>query len=71
MYLFISKNWFSLTLLNVNPLLELDDSVDAEEIQSGVCDNYLLCISESNEKLKDKSQDVDIGIVVSTAQEFM
>uniref|UniRef100_A0ABM5FTJ0 DNA mismatch repair protein Msh3 isoform X2 n=1 Tax=Pogona vitticeps TaxID=103695 RepID=A0ABM5FTJ0_9SAUR len=48
---------------DVNPLLKLDDSVDAEEIQSDMCDNYLLCISESNEKLKDKSQDIVIGIV--------
>ncbi|XP_062985738.1 DNA mismatch repair protein Msh3 [Elgaria multicarinata webbii] len=48
---------------DVNPLLKLDNLLDAEEMPSDVCDNYLLCISESKENFRDKSQDIVIGIV--------
>ncbi|XP_042304508.1 DNA mismatch repair protein Msh3 isoform X3 [Sceloporus undulatus] len=48
---------------DVNPLLKLNNPVDAEEIPSDVCDNYLLCISESKENIKDKNQNVHIGMV--------
>lgn len=50
----------------MNPLLKLDDPVDVEEITADVSDNYLLCICENKESLRDKKKgDVVIGIVVS------
>ncbi|XP_053147197.1 DNA mismatch repair protein Msh3 isoform X2 [Hemicordylus capensis] len=49
---------------DVNPLLKIDNPVDSsDEMPSDVCDNYLLCISESKESLKDKSRNTVIGIV--------
>ncbi|XP_038259774.1 DNA mismatch repair protein Msh3 isoform X3 [Dermochelys coriacea] len=49
---------------DVNPLLKLDDPVGVEEITSDVSDNYLLCICENKESLRDKKKgDVVIGIV--------
>uniref|UniRef100_A0A8C0AR61 DNA mismatch repair protein MSH3 n=1 Tax=Buteo japonicus TaxID=224669 RepID=A0A8C0AR61_9AVES len=51
-------------LLNVNPLLKLDDSVDVEEVTTDVPDNYLLCICENGENLKDRKKgDTVIGIM--------
>ena len=50
----------------MNPLLKLDDSVDVEEVTTDVPDNYLLCIYENGENLKDRKKgDVVIGIMVS------
>nr|XP_009686792.1 PREDICTED: DNA mismatch repair protein Msh3 isoform X4 [Struthio camelus australis] len=49
---------------DVNPLLKLDDSVDVEEVTTDVPDNYLLCICENGENLKDRKKgDVAIGIM--------
>ncbi|XP_042711816.2 DNA mismatch repair protein Msh3 isoform X8 [Chrysemys picta bellii] len=49
---------------DVNPLLKLDDPVDVEEITADVSDNYLLCICENKESLRDKKKgDVVIGIM--------
>ncbi|EMP29535.1 DNA mismatch repair protein Msh3 [Chelonia mydas] len=43
---------------------KLDDPVDVEEITADVSDNYLLCICENKESLRDKKKgDVVIGIV--------
>ncbi|XP_019328066.1 PREDICTED: LOW QUALITY PROTEIN: DNA mismatch repair protein Msh3 [Aptenodytes forsteri] len=51
---------------DVNPLLKLDDSVDVEEVTTDVPDNYLLCICENGENLKDRKKgDIVIGIMVS------
>lgn len=48
------------------PLLKLDDSVDVEEVTADVPDNYLLCICENGENLKDRKKgDILIGIMVS------
>ncbi|NXI39218.1 MSH3 protein, partial [Galbula dea] len=44
--------------------LTLDDSVDVEEVATDVPDNYLLCICENGENLKDrKKSDIAIGIM--------
>ncbi|XP_030323488.1 DNA mismatch repair protein Msh3 [Calypte anna] len=49
---------------DVNPLLKLDDSVDVEEVTTDVPDNYLLCMCENGENLKDKKKgDIVIGIM--------
>ncbi|OPJ82140.1 DNA mismatch repair protein Msh3 [Patagioenas fasciata monilis] len=49
---------------DVYPLLKLDDSVDVEEVTADVPDNYLLCICENGENLKDRKKgDVLIGIM--------
>uniref|UniRef100_A0A8B9PG33 DNA mismatch repair protein MSH3 n=1 Tax=Apteryx owenii TaxID=8824 RepID=A0A8B9PG33_APTOW len=50
---------------DVNPLLKLDDSVDVEEVTTmDVPDNYLLCICENGENLKDRKKgDIVIGIM--------
>ncbi|KAM4638526.1 DNA mismatch repair protein Msh3 isoform 2-T5 [Amazona ochrocephala] len=48
---------------DVNPLLKLDDSLDVEDVTTDVPDNYLLCICENGENLKDKKKgDIVIGI---------
>lgn len=48
-----------------------DNAMEAEEI-SDVCDNYLLCVSESKDSLRNKSQEnVVIGIVVSNLEYFL
>ncbi|XP_077792386.1 DNA mismatch repair protein Msh3 isoform X3 [Podarcis muralis] len=50
---------------DVNPLRMFDNAMEAEEI-SDVCDNYLLCVSESKDSLRNKSQEnVVIGIVAA------
>ncbi|XP_066843809.1 DNA mismatch repair protein Msh3 isoform X3 [Anser cygnoides] len=49
---------------DVNPLLKLDDSVDVEEVTTDVPDNYLLCICENGENVKDRRKgDILIGIM--------
>ncbi|KAM6106145.1 DNA mismatch repair protein Msh3 isoform 2-T3 [Pterocles gutturalis] len=49
---------------DVNPLLKLDDSVEVEEVTTDVPDNYLLCICENGENLKDRRKgDIVIGIM--------
>ncbi|XP_072777820.1 DNA mismatch repair protein Msh3 isoform X2 [Taeniopygia guttata] len=49
---------------DVNPLLKLDDAVDVEEVTADVPDNYLLCICENGDNLKDRKKgDVVTGIV--------
>ncbi|XP_063151550.1 DNA mismatch repair protein Msh3 [Candoia aspera] len=48
---------------DLNPLLKLDDSMDAEENPSNVWDNYLLCISENKENLNHKNHNIVLGVV--------
>ncbi|KAJ6669855.1 hypothetical protein lerEdw1_000404 [Lerista edwardsae] len=48
---------------DVNPMRKRGNLMDAEEIPSDICDNYLLCISESQAGLTDKRLDSIIGIV--------
>lgn len=56
----------------MNPLLKLDDSVDVEEVATGVPDNYLLCICENRENLKDRKKgDIVIGIMVSNFHDWI
>lgn len=59
--------WFSLTLLHVNPLIRLDDSVNIDEVMTETSTSYLLCIYEEKENSKDKKKgNISIGIVVSS-----
>uniref|UniRef100_A0A8C0J3N9 DNA mismatch repair protein MSH3 n=1 Tax=Chelonoidis abingdonii TaxID=106734 RepID=A0A8C0J3N9_CHEAB len=52
------------TLIGEDILFDLDDPVDVEELTADVSDNYLLCICENKESLRDKKKgDVVIGIV--------
>ncbi|NXG75078.1 MSH3 protein, partial [Baryphthengus martii] len=45
-------------------ILIFDDSVDVEEVTTDVPDNYLLCICENGENLKDRKKgDIVIGIM--------
>ncbi|NXI03419.1 MSH3 protein, partial [Pachycephala philippinensis] len=56
--------YFSEHLLHVNPLLKLDDSVDVEGVTADVPDNYLLCICENGDSLKDRKKgDIVTGIM--------
>uniref|UniRef100_A0A669Q3C8 DNA mismatch repair protein MSH3 n=1 Tax=Phasianus colchicus TaxID=9054 RepID=A0A669Q3C8_PHACC len=49
---------------DVNPLLKLDDSVDVEEITTDIPDNYLLCICENGENVKNRKKgDIVIGVM--------
>ncbi|XP_008933294.1 PREDICTED: DNA mismatch repair protein Msh3-like, partial [Merops nubicus] len=49
---------------DVNPLLKLDESVEVEEVTTDVPDNYLLCICENGENLKERKKgDIVIGIM--------
>ncbi|KAM9100522.1 DNA mismatch repair protein Msh3 isoform 2-T2 [Sarcophilus harrisii] len=49
---------------DVNPLIKLDDPVNVEEITSDTSNNYLLCICENKENMKDKQKgNITIGIV--------
>uniref|UniRef100_U3KEC4 DNA mismatch repair protein MSH3 n=1 Tax=Ficedula albicollis TaxID=59894 RepID=U3KEC4_FICAL len=49
---------------DVNPLLKLDDSLDVEEVTADVPDNYLLCICENGDALKDRKKgDIVTGIM--------
>ncbi|NWW43018.1 MSH3 protein, partial [Pedionomus torquatus] len=42
----------------------LDDSLDVEDVTTDVPDNYLLCVCENGEKLKDRKKgDIVIGIM--------
>lgn len=50
----------------MNPLLKLDDSVDVEGVTADVPDNYLLCVCENGDNLKDRKRgDIVTGIMVS------
>ncbi|XP_062941752.1 DNA mismatch repair protein Msh3 isoform X5 [Cynocephalus volans] len=49
---------------DVNPLIKLDDAVNVDEIMTDTSTNYLLCICENKENVKDKKKgNVFIGIV--------
>ncbi|XP_031951795.1 DNA mismatch repair protein Msh3 isoform X1 [Corvus moneduloides] len=49
---------------DVNPLLKLDDSVDVEGVTADVPDNYLLCVCENGDNLKDRKKgDIVTGIM--------
>ncbi|XP_071436244.1 DNA mismatch repair protein Msh3 [Pithys albifrons albifrons] len=49
---------------DVNPLLKLDDSVEVDQVTTDVPDNYLLCICENGENLRDRKKgDIVIGIM--------
>ncbi|XP_043833127.1 DNA mismatch repair protein Msh3 [Dromiciops gliroides] len=49
---------------DVNPLIKLDDPVNVEEIASDTCNNYLICICENKENMKEKQKgNITIGIV--------
>ncbi|XP_006889950.1 PREDICTED: DNA mismatch repair protein Msh3 [Elephantulus edwardii] len=49
---------------DVNPLIKLDDAVSVEEITTDTSTNYLLCICEKKETVKDKKQgNALIGLV--------
>ncbi|NXQ10689.1 MSH3 protein, partial [Peucedramus taeniatus] len=59
-----SVQYFFEPLLHVNPLLKLDDSVEVEEVTADVPDNYLLCICENGDNLKDRKKgDMVTGIM--------
>lgn len=50
----------------MNPLIRLDDSVNIEEVMTDTSTNYLLCIYEEKDTVKDKKKgSVSVGIVVS------
>ncbi|NXG64864.1 MSH3 protein, partial [Hemiprocne comata] len=53
------------TLIGEDILLnKLNDSVDVEEVTTDVPDNYLLCVCENGENLKDRKKgDIVIGIM--------
>ncbi|XP_008851539.1 DNA mismatch repair protein Msh3 [Nannospalax galili] len=49
---------------DVNPLIKLDDSTNVDEITTDISTNYLLCIYEDKESIKDKKKaNISIGIV--------
>ncbi|KAM6225260.1 DNA mismatch repair protein Msh3 [Rhynchocyon petersi] len=49
---------------DVNPLIKLDDAVNVDEITTDTCTNYLLCVCENKETVKDKKKgNIFIGIV--------
>ncbi|XP_074057848.1 DNA mismatch repair protein Msh3 isoform X4 [Macrotis lagotis] len=49
---------------DVNPLIKLDDPVNIEELSNDTSNNYLLCIYENKENMKDKQKgNIQIGIV--------
>ncbi|XP_029399839.1 DNA mismatch repair protein Msh3 isoform X4 [Mus pahari] len=49
---------------DVNPLIRLDDSVNIDEVMTDTSTNYLLCIYEEKENVKDKKKgNVSVGIV--------
>ncbi|XP_052015397.1 DNA mismatch repair protein Msh3 isoform X2 [Apodemus sylvaticus] len=48
---------------DVNPLIRLDDSVNIDEVMTDTSTNYLLCIYEEKENVKDKKGSVSVGIV--------
>lgn len=50
----------------MNPLIRLDDSVNIDEAVTDTSTNYLLCIYEEKENIKDKKKgNISFGIVVS------
>lgn len=58
--------WFSLTLLHVNPLIRVDDSVNIDEVTTDTSTSYLLCVYEEQKSTKDRKKgNTSIGIVVS------
>ncbi|XP_049722674.1 DNA mismatch repair protein Msh3 isoform X2 [Elephas maximus indicus] len=49
---------------DVNPLIKLDDAVNVDEIITDTYTNYLLCICENRDTVKDKKKGtISIGIV--------
>ncbi|KAL2779502.1 DNA mismatch repair protein Msh3 [Daubentonia madagascariensis] len=49
---------------DVNPLIKLDDAINVDEIMTDTSTNYLLCICENKENVKDKKKgNIFIGIV--------
>lgn len=49
---------------DVNPLIRLDDSVNIDEVMTDISTNYLLCIYEEKENIKDKKKgNLSVGIV--------
>uniref|UniRef100_A0A2K6FT88 DNA mismatch repair protein MSH3 n=1 Tax=Propithecus coquereli TaxID=379532 RepID=A0A2K6FT88_PROCO len=49
---------------DVNPLIKLDDAINVDEIMTDTSTNYLLCICENTENVKDKKKgNIFIGIV--------
>ncbi|XP_028616023.1 DNA mismatch repair protein Msh3 isoform X2 [Grammomys surdaster] len=49
---------------DVNPLIRLDDSVNIDEVMTDSSTNYLLCIYEEKENIKDRKQgSISLGIV--------
>ena len=53
----------------MNPLVQLDDAINIDEIMTDTSTSYLLCICENKENAKDKKRgNVFIGTVVSTWQ---
>uniref|UniRef100_A0A8C6H1Q8 DNA mismatch repair protein MSH3 n=1 Tax=Mus spicilegus TaxID=10103 RepID=A0A8C6H1Q8_MUSSI len=49
---------------DVNPLIRLDDSVNIDEVMTDTSTNYLLCIYEEKENIKDKKKgNISVGIV--------
>ncbi|XP_042637261.1 DNA mismatch repair protein Msh3 [Orycteropus afer afer] len=49
---------------DVNPLMKLDDAINVDEIMTDNSTNYLLCICENKETIKDKKKgNIFIGIV--------
>ncbi|KAI6058542.1 Dna mismatch repair protein msh3 [Aix galericulata] len=60
------KQKFSLQPETDCSLYKLDDSVDVEEVTTDVPDNYLLCVCENGENVKDRRKgDILIGIMGS------
>ncbi|EDL00961.1 mCG131439, isoform CRA_c [Mus musculus] len=49
---------------DVNPLIRLDDSVNIDEVMTDTSTNYLLCIYEEKENIKDKKKgNLSVGVV--------
>lgn len=50
----------------MNPLVRQDDSVNIDEVVTDTSTNYLLCIYEEKETIKDRKQgSTSIGVLVS------
>uniref|UniRef100_G1NWJ2 DNA mismatch repair protein n=1 Tax=Myotis lucifugus TaxID=59463 RepID=G1NWJ2_MYOLU len=49
---------------DVNPLVQLDDAIDIDELMTDTSTSYLLCICENKDNVKDKKKgNIFIGIV--------
>lgn len=49
---------------DVNPLVQMDDAIDIDEIMTDTSTSYLLCICENKDNVKDKKKgNIFIGIV--------